>query len=213
MYVIQVERQDGFTGYVYETSLYGNKYLDAPKNLSDAKKWKSFAGAQKNKEKFLKDRPDAGGLFQTISIKEIDEQDLVESDVQIQEKRLHFGLEHLRHSYSSDSKVEKPMMLKLAELLISAGPGDTLRYYSEANTSKFELAPIDSVVGETLWVKGQEFRRIDGNPVNRQTTRGRVMPEDERLCDYLLALRIIEAVAWSDMPPQQIIQVAQIINQ
>ncbi len=212
-YVIEVVRHDGFTGYVYETSNYGNKYLDAPISLPSAKKWKSFEGAKKNKDKFLKDKTDAGNLFQMISVKEISEQDIEKSNVQIQEERLQTELERLRRSYSTDSKVEKPMKLKLAEIIVSFQPGDILRYYPEANDmKKFELTQVDLVVGATLWVKGQEFRRIDGFPVDSSTVEGRVLPNDDTLSDYLLALHIVQSAAWSDMPVEQVIQVASIIQ-
>lgn len=214
MYVIEVARQDGFTGYVYETTSGGEKYLDAPTSLTSAKKWKSFEGASKNKDRFLKDKPDASSLFQAVSVKEVTEQDIKQSAIQIQEKSLQFELESLRRNYSSDSKVEKPMKLKLAELLVSCQPGDVLRYYPDPkNMSKFELAQVEQVVGEVLWVKGQQFRRFDGFLVDKRVTEGRIMPNDDTLSNYLLALRIVKSAAWSDMSVEQVVRVAQLVSQ
>jgi hypothetical protein len=212
-YVIEVVRHDGFTGYVYETSNYGNKYLDAPISLPKAKKWKSFEGAQKNKDKFLKAQPDAIKLFQMISVREISEQDVDKSNIQIQEQRLQRELESLQRNYFTDSKVEKPIKRKSAEILVSFQAGDILRYYPEANDmNKFELTQVEQVFGATLSVKGHDFRRIDGFPIDSSKTSGRVLPNDDTLSNYLVALHIIQSVAWSDMPVEQVIQVASIIQ-
>lgn len=115
MYVIEVERQDGFTGYVYEISSYGTKYLDAPASLPKRK------------------------------------------------------------------------------------------------LSEFELAQVEQVVGETFCFKGQQFRRIDGFPVDRRSGESRVLPDDDILSNYLLALNIVQSVEWSDIPVEQFVQVASIM--
>lgn len=50
-YVIEVICQGGDAGYVYETSSYGKKHLDAPACLTSSKKCKTFEGVQKNKDR------------------------------------------------------------------------------------------------------------------------------------------------------------------
>ena len=105
------------------------------------------------------------------------------------------------------------MKLKLAELLVSCQPGDVLRYYPDPkNMSKFELAQVEQVVGEVLCVKGQQFRRFDGFPVDRRVTEGRIMPDDT-LSNYLLALCIVKSAAWYDMSVEQVVRVAQLVSQ
>jgi hypothetical protein len=208
LYVVKTVSQEGAIGYVFERTLSGKPYLDFPIYLSESKTWKTLDGATKAKEKFLTQNYLAKNLVE-VSVEEVSEEDIEKDKVQSQERLLFERLEREKKlSFSIDSIIEKPMKLRLFESLAFLKPGEKVRYYV---SEQFKLVEIKSVSGKILMTdNGYSFSRIDGTPENKSP--GRVLPDDEDLCNYILSMELIRRIKWGDVLAEKVIQIASILK-
>jgi hypothetical protein len=181
------------------------------KNLGWCKRWKTERGARKHfancnaRWNFIS----KGGY---LKIEAMPQDDNRPAKIQHQEDRLIMQLNRLHLMDDDDPKVEKPMKLKLAQMLISLNVGDNVRYYpnfEDANT--FELAQVEEVLGSTITIKEMKFRKIDGYPQTHQIP-GYVMPDDDNLCKYLIGLWNIKNTDWGNISADKILDIANLLT-
>jgi hypothetical protein len=214
MYVIEVTYKDsGQVTYVEEYTSSGKKYLDFPCKLHNAKTWKSLTGANQGQEKFLKINHRTDKL-KKILVKEVTEEDIEKSKNQSEEEKLHKELDDLRRNClrrSYASSVLNEMLLKKAEALSALKPGDKLRHYQNLENFHFtfEIVSIDKVAGLSIWVKEKSYSRINGYSNDRKEM---ILPNDDILSKYFLAYKLATNVRWGDMPVNQIIQIASLVQ-
>lgn len=182
------------------------------KNLAYCKSWKTERGARKhfNNCNARWTSISKGGY---LKIEVMPEYDSRPDKVKLQEDRLIMQLNSLHLMGDDDPKIEKPMKLKLAQILISLNVGDRVRYYSNLkDANRFELVKIEEIIGSTITIKGMKFRQIDGYPQTHEIP-GYVMPDDDNLCKYLIALWNIKNTDWGNIPIEQIIYIASLLKE
>lgn len=196
-------------GWLYTYS-NNTEYTWTNKDLAWCKKWKTEKGACKQFEnynarwKFVS----KGGYLKIELMPDYDDKPI---KIQLQEDKLIGQLNNLHLMEDDDPKVEKLRKLKLAQMLASIQVGETVRYYCDlSNALVFDLVQVEEIIGSTIIIRDMKFRRIDGYPYPE--TQGYVMPDDDELCKYLIALSNIKNTQWSDIPVEQILYIASLLK-
>ncbi|BAZ09296.1 hypothetical protein NIES4071_11040 [Calothrix sp. NIES-4071] len=210
MYVIQATSLTGKTGYLYEVSNKGKRYLDFPVELFDAKQYKLKERAEAALTKYKNEK---GANIRDIFVQEVTKKDIELARVDSGENALQSQIEYLNKEYSIDSKVLRPMERKLASTLVKLKRGDEVRYYIYIDRRwKYELVKIEEVRGSTLIVKDNQYKRINGMP-EIQGTFNKILPDDDEIAGYFVGLGAIKAVYWDDINVDKIIRIAAILKE
>ncbi len=203
-------RNDEPLGWLYT---YDNdtEYTWTDRELGWCKKWKTERGARKQFDncnarwKFVS----KGGYLKIELMPDYDNKPI---KIQLQEDKFIRQLNHLHLIEDDDPKVEKPMKLKLAQMLASLQVGENVRYYASlSNAMNFELVQVEEILGSTVIIKNMKFRRIDG--YSFPEIKGYIMPDDGKLCEYLIALWNIKNTEWGDIPVNQILYITNFLTE
>jgi hypothetical protein len=193
-------------GWLYTYS-NNTEYTWTDKDFGWCKKWKTERGARKQFDncnarwKFV-----SKGGFLKIELMPCDDDKPIK--IQLQEDKFIRQLNNLHLMEDDDPKVEKPMKLKLAQMLASIQVGENVRYYASLNNADtFELVKVEEIIGTTIIIRDMKFRRIDGYPYPE--IKGYIMPDDNELCEYLIALWKIKNTEWGNISPEQILFIAK----
>lgn len=210
MYGYRCYNKDGEPlGWLYTYS-NNTEYTWTDKDLSWCKKWKTERGASKQFDncnarwKFVS----KGGFLKIELMPDYDDKPV---KTQLQEDKFIRQLNHLHLMEDDDPKVEKLRKLKLAQLLASLQVGETVRYYANLyDAHTFELVQVEEIIGTTIIIKDMKFRRIDGYPYPE--IQGYIMPDNDELCKYLIALWNIKNTRWGDISTDKIIYIANLLS-
>jgi hypothetical protein len=196
-------------GWLYTYS-NNTEYTWTNKDFDWCKKWKTQRGARKQFDscnarwKFV-----SKGGFLKIELMPCDDDKPIK--IQLQEDKFIRQLNQLYSIEDDDLKVEKLMKLKLAEMLASLQVGENVRYYSNlSNALVFELVQVEQIIGNTIIIRDMKFRRIDGYAYPE--IKGYIMPDDDELCKYLIALWNILNTKWGNISINKILKVAEFLS-
>lgn len=196
-------------GWLYTYS-NNTEYTWTNKDLAWCKKWKTQRGARKQFDncnarwKFVS----KGGFLKIELMPDYDNKPI---KIQLQEDKFIRQLNNLYLMEDDDPKVEKLRKLKLAQMLASIQVGETVRYYANFdNALVFELVQVEEITGNAIIIRDMKFRRIDGYPYPE--IQGYIMPDDDELCKYLIALWNINNTKWDNISIEKILKIAELLS-